>query len=273
MKEEKETTKAATTASENKSKNFEPKEIGMPDMKTVFAINAIYQRITRALNELKAKLETCIGREDPVSIDEFIDFLRSENKKRWIQEKYVSTHEIEIYPGRDIFREMDLNLVAGPNIEGVNTALTNFENEVRRLSEEKYYYPLQKLWVEESNEFNTVENGFFDDCTQYYSWKTANEKQNHVLEKVEKLCEALNDLAQLGILNHKKGYHVIDDISAFIEIHKYVDAGNIEHGAQAFTVDRRLFLRHGFGRFRGDLRISDQLSRDPQFREKNNLLK
>lgn len=228
---------------EKYSGEFEPKPIGNPDYRSFEKIVSTYDKLTKSANFLKKELEECLGKE--YNAEQFIEFINS-NPKGWISQEYIRNNNIQ-FPGMDTYKLIDLGVVNIDGLEKVLAALDDFKNKIaNRDSFDSFFYPISKLWVEQSREFSVIENDFYDEVLNACTRFTDSEEQNKVLEILERIRDGFNDLTRLGLLRPKHGPGELEFLPAWFEIDngfKSMDTTNIEEKQQPFTVCPVVFWR------------------------------
>ncbi len=232
------------------NEEFEPKPIGDSDYRRFNAINSSYEKLTKSANNLKTQLEECLCKK--YGVEQFIEFTKS-NAKGWVAREYIKNNNIE-FPGMDTLKLIDLGVVTIPGVEQLLVALEQFKNGVPKTgAEESFYYPLSQLWVEESNEFNVIENDFMQEALEACTRFTDSEDQNEILKILENICCGLNDLARFGVLRPKHGSTELEHLAAWIDVDngfKSMDTTDISEKEQPFTVCPIVFWRPRMSRYK-----------------------
>ncbi|MBN2640007.1 MAG: hypothetical protein JXR65_13075 [Bacteroidales bacterium] len=250
--------------------DFEPMPIGGPNQQDLSFILNVYEVIAKQTNALKHQLEECLGITTPYPVDSFIEFLHADPKV-WIYDEYIRITDMKpIRPGENLHVVLDGGSVPAPNIEMVLELKESLLRTFDRMKEVKFYYPLRKLWNEKQNEFDTVENSFFEDAINFFSWFTISPKQNEVLDKMKNVCEALNELVKLGVLRPKNGIYEFDVLAEMIEVNRFVDPKKNEY-AEAFTLPRHLFLKRRMNQFGGNTIIFHHTQEKRPYLKKANI--
>ena len=219
--------------------DFEPRQVGEENARQSQITQSIFESLILAADNMKPVLETCLKK--PVALDEYLDFLKSENPESWIYAKFIELHEItfnNLKPEKII----ELKLL---DIEGVSEVLSLFETfkaALKRVQDNGFFYPLSRLWNPEENGF--AQNAeFWQTCDNYFSRFTHTTEQNLILAIFENICEQLNELAKLNILRPENGPIELKFLPDFFEISK-------TKAPTQFVVDALLFSQHRLNPFR-----------------------
>lgn len=219
---------------------FVLKPIGETNYRKEIEITYEYQKLFAAAEQLKSKLEFCLKRDKYYSFTVFTDFLRSEPKK-WIYSKHIEYNNID-YPGMDVDKLIELNIVPIPGIEDVLQSRTRLDNHIKNIQSFHFSYPLKKLWDDKEQKFDPDMN-FWEQLDKHCTRFTKSEEQNMVLAKFEKLCEALNGLVDLDILRPKNG------IGQLIQLQNWIEIPN-RANKSGFSVKSILFWTPGIGKWK-----------------------
>jgi hypothetical protein len=219
--------------------DFEPRQVGEENARQSQMTQSIYESLILAANNMKPILESCLKK--PVALVEYLSFLKSEKPESWIYSKFIEFHEIK-FNNLKPEKIIELRLL---DIEGVETVLAAFEkfkSALKKVEENNFYYPLSLLWDNEENVF--LQNAdFWEFCDNYNSRFTHTGQQNQILDIFEKICEQLNELANLNILRPANGPVELQFLPDFFEISK-------TKVPTQFVVDAYLFSQHRLSRYR-----------------------
>jgi hypothetical protein len=120
--------------------DFEPRQVGEENTKQSQLTQRIFENLILAANHMKPVLETCLKKA--VDLDEYLDFLKSENPESWIYTKFIEAHEItfnNLKPEKII----ELRLL---DIEGVSEVLAAFEtfkSALKRVQDNGFYLSIE----------------------------------------------------------------------------------------------------------------------------------
>ncbi len=217
---------------ETKKEEFKPKQIGEENTWLVTQAIKDYSSLIERLTALKKELSNCL--ETDFDIDNFIDFLKHDPEK-WVYKKFISINDVN-FPGLSTEKIIELKMLDVKGVPALLAKYNDFKNVLDKVIESGFFYPLSKLYSEETKEFNLPVE-FHADCDAYFSKFTQTPEQNEILEKFERLCEVLNELDELNIIRSKNGPDEIKMLTDFIDISKNrVDA--------PFVVTADLFRQH-----------------------------
>lgn len=230
-------TQVATAATEQV---FEPKKIGDPDFARLNEISKFYERLFKSAEDLKQKLEKCLKRDEPFSFAEFLDFLKSDARK-WIYSKHIEYNDLN-YPGINLEKLIELEAITIDGIKEVLNSRDEFDENRNSIKQLRFNYPISKLWNEEEQRF--MENqDFWESNEKFCSRFTRSEDQNRILEKMENLRDALNDLASEGLLRFGNGITELD----FLKNWFLIPSRSSDYG---FSIDRLLFWKHRLNKYK-----------------------
>lgn len=207
----------------NEKTNFEPRVIGLPDTKKEQQIIALYSTICDNATVLVSNMQYYFD-SPHFEIKEFFDFLKSNDSKAWLYSKFIEYHGLT-FPGMDLEKVIKLELVSIPENYLQDTMRLRQEiiSSISKLSEVRFYFPIIKLFhdskdaecrdfeISHQYEGGLVSSPEFDSALHNHIRKFTNsEKENEVLNAVENIANAFNDLVQIGIIRNDKQRWEID---------------------------------------------------------------
>ena len=224
---------------------FVPQQIGEEKSFVATGIKSFYENLTAACTALKNELQTCL--ETKISIDEFLSFLKSK-PENWIYSKYIEINNVK-YNGLSNekiieLKMLDIDKVA---VDEVLQHYAAFQNVISKMGENKFYYPIRKLYDQEKEIF--YGNGeLWQKIDDSFTKFTATENQNEILSVFNRLCGILNELEELNILRAKNGPTEIETLSNYIKINKMAN--------MPFTVNPYLFSQNRLSRYKTKLTLT-----------------
>jgi len=226
------------------TKKFKPKVIGQPDHSARENLREQYENIVSVAIDLQASMGNFFAeysdRSISENIQEIMDFIKSENPKKWIIEKYAKAKGIKI-EGIKTEKLIENDMIDAPDTselikywEKLNQYLT-----ASILKKNKFFYPLEDLFVQDGAYFELSED--FDkklkDATEI---KTTSERENEILLSIEKIATGFNELKMHGLISSET--NLLNEASNKI-VHQglVIDKENKE-----FIPDPRIFIKRRF---------------------------
>jgi len=185
------------------NEKFIPKMIGSKDEKAYENIWGLYHAMTNYADCFVQDIRDVLN--DPKLSHENIFEILKKNKvdfEIYLKRGFVKGHEISI-PGLNTEKLINSDWLDLP--PQYQVALYSWEklNEIlNEIQKTQFVYPLSKLYYSVDDLYfltDDFENKLSDFTTRY----TTSEKQNEVVEVVEKFCDVINDLIRLKILKQQ----------------------------------------------------------------------
>lgn len=221
-------------------KEFTPEQIGKPDPRREKEITTAYRNMLDAALGLQLAIEFCLRKDEGFGIDFFFESLKEDTAK-FIRRKFVEINEISI-PGISIEKLKESDLLDIQELDHAIEERKKFDKAWQSVEATRFIYPLRKLYVNDEVGFDLTED-FHQQVQMKIGRFTQNEQQNLILEKMEKLCDILNELNELNILHPHKGPTEFEVIGDYIDI----DRTNAE---APFQVSDILFYKRRLRAFR-----------------------
>lgn len=232
----------------NNNSEFTPKVIGAPDAKKEKAIINVYSKICQYANATFLIFEYFM--EGEKNLPMFFEFLKAKDPKAFLYRRYIEINNIS-YPGLSTDKIIELDLLSA-NMEDIKDLMKHRIDLLAAISEAnetRFYFPLEKLFhqigevsdfgisFENPDLFKTPEfdKALFEHIRTY----TTSEKENHILQVVEKAVEGLNDLIELDIVRNDKQRWENDAIDVISAIEFTLNS------------ERPLSVAPNFSRFKG----------------------
>jgi hypothetical protein len=214
------------------NKEFTPRQIGRSNDKQRNEIATAYENLI----DCACGLQLAIGAslEDPTDHDvKFLLDAVSEDTTKFIKQVFVRVNEIRI-PGISTDKLMELDLLSIPELDEVVKARKKFDQALQRVKDTKFFYPLHKLYTGHQTGWDLTPE-FFEELDKFVRNFTTTEAQNEILQTIEKLVDALNDLSKRGILRPKYGSNELTNLFPLLTI----DLSTVE----SYSVNREVFTR------------------------------
>ncbi len=196
----------------NENKEFTPLAIGLPNMKREQAIVKVYTEICERADALLLLFQWFLSEESDLKL--FFDFLNSKNPREFLYLRFIEINKIT-FPGLSIEKIMQFDLVDVPkeDFEELLMQRKQLLESIKKTDEDRFYFPLKKLYYNDGNGIegfqisnqsgNNERAPEFDELlfNKVRVW-TISEKENQVLEVINKAINALNDLVQQDIIRN-----------------------------------------------------------------------
>lgn len=197
---------------------FTPMVIGSPDAKKEKEVINFYAELCEQASCLLYNLELYLECMDNLEISDLFGFINSQNPREFLYLKWMQIKNIEIPLGLSIDKAIELDLIDVPRDEFSNLLeqrkkLLEFLKKAKE--EIRFFYPLNKLFDNRTDfrgfSFSAIDqNGFeskeFDQALyNHVRTFTKSERENQVLEKIQKFVDILNELAEIGVVLPVKG--------------------------------------------------------------------
>lgn len=189
--------------------------IGQPDMNRVKRILAIYEKIAESSNQILWGLESFYKDGCPISIEDFLEILKTDKPEDLLRKRFVEMRAISI-PGLSTQKLVSSDLIDMPQnkIKDILLARTELYKLLSLLEKEDYCISLSEIYtnVEGSAVFSIYDKNEDQDLsvitTKLFEARiindlsvfTRSDQEKLVVEKLQNLCNAINDLVELDIL-------------------------------------------------------------------------
>lgn len=210
--------------------SFEPLPIGEPDEKRATVIKLAWEHLAESATTLKKEVEKIL--QTSLTIDEFLNFAKCNDPKKWILGKYITDHQIS-YPGLSMQKIIEANFI-DLDVSPVLPHFANFRANFEKVKETKFFVPLRECWYEDEQIFMAAD---WEQIDNFCSRFTSTPEQNEILKTIETLVQCLNTLAEKNILRPKNGPDELNFMSDFVKIGQY-------SRQPVFVVNNALFRTH-----------------------------
>ena len=190
------------------SEDFIPKMIGFQDLENQTKIKNLYSRLVSLASAFLFETQNLFKNDEitHVSIikmlnmneDELVLFLKRED---------IRVNKIS-YPGLNVEKLISQDLIDLPEYYDVITsAFENIKSLYEDIEKTKFNFPLNKLVAVEAFDLNEE---FHAELLEFTATFTESERQNEVLDAVQKFCDLMGEMKRLGMIASTKGaWHVI----------------------------------------------------------------
>ena len=180
------------------SENFVPKMIGKQDIEKYTEIKQLYSKLVSCATAFLYETQTLLADESLES--NFILQLLNKDKAsllHFLKLEYVKANKIE-YPGLSVEKLISLGLIDLPESYGIIVESWDAMNQlITKIETTKFCFSLSRLISEDGFDLN---DEFEQELVNLTARFTENEKQNEILEIVEKFCSVVNDLIELRLV-------------------------------------------------------------------------
>lgn len=180
---------------------IEQVKIGQPNQDRVKKIIDSYELIALFASGIKSCLDEIFGKAENDNLEIFFEFIKSKEPQKMLIKKYVEVKKIDV-PGLDTETLVHLNLIKVP--KEVLTELfeekSKFDTYMIQLENLQYSkVTLSEMFDSDSNIFMTSDD-FESKVNIDLSVFAESDLEKLVVEKLQNLCNAINDLVELDIL-------------------------------------------------------------------------
>jgi hypothetical protein len=184
------------------NENFVPIQIGESNTQRINKAFFAYTHVLQIAEKLWNQVSECLKLKEKLPVDKFFEFLKSDPEK-WIYQEHIQKNDIK-YPGLDTDRIIELRLLTIEGIEIPVETHAQLITGLQKIKESGFVFPLRKLYDLEKKEF-TLTDVFFEESEMKFSRHTQSKEQNVILSKFQRICDALNELSELGVLRPQHG--------------------------------------------------------------------
>ena len=189
---------------ENELNDFTPRMIGHQDVKKYQQVKTLYEELVNLATTFMWDTETIILIPE-LKLEMLFEILKKNKSDLtgFLKREYVKANKISI-PGINMEKLISADLVDLPSdYDLVILQWEKMNKIVDQIAATRFYFPLSSLVDPEKHQFELNEE-FEKALLNFTATFTENEKQNEILEIVEKFCEAVNDLIELKIVKGKR---------------------------------------------------------------------
>ena len=183
--------------------DFTPVQIGLQDIENQQKIERLYQQLTSCAAAFLYETQTLLHDED--LRPDFIIKILNMNRDQlilFLKREFIRRNNIN-YPGFNIEKLISQDLIDLPETYNDIIKVCESINEIiHSIEDTKFHFPLTRLAEENGFELNPE---FYAELLDFTATFTKSEKQNQVLDVVQRFCEVLNDMIDMKIISGAKG--------------------------------------------------------------------
>ncbi len=182
--------------------DFVPKMIGLQDVESHEKIKSLYNDLTNRASVFFWDSQDLF--KDPELKPDVVFQMLKKNEADlilFLKREFIRTNNIE-YPGLSVEKLISLDLISLP--EDYNRIVSNWKETNKVLdtiSKCRFEYSLSRLYDPERNGFYLDEE-FENELSELTSCYTTTEKQNEMLDVIERFCNVVNDMIELKIIRN-----------------------------------------------------------------------
>ncbi|MCF6356596.1 MAG: hypothetical protein L3J54_02215 [Draconibacterium sp.] len=230
---------------QNVESEFVPQPMGTPDLKRKKRIIEAYENVLISAMEYQIAITYCIKldyEDEKESYDLLIESLKSNNTRDFLTRKYIERENLS-FPGLSVDKLIENDLISTKEISNAVEMRQAFDIALEKAAATKFHYRIEDLNTD-GKEMWELTPDFLKKVNDFVTRFTKNEKQNIVLKKFNNLCDSLNELSKMKIINPKHGTHnVFSLIDDCLEISRFDEE-------TPFTVTDVLFYRRQLNKFK-----------------------
>lgn len=218
-------------------------QIGKPDLKLAKKITSDYAELTGSATAVKWLLNEVILNDGSIPLDLFFEFLKTKEPETFLKKKFVELRGVNI-PGISTEELIKSNLldIKKDRIELLMEVRNTFFEIVAKMEGSRYEkgrqyvtIPLRSFYIEENYDGFDIPKAFESDIIEKLTLHTENETEIQILEKLQALATAVNDLVELKLLAKDiRCFNIYPVIGSYFKFNKGVD--------RLVEVDPLLFL-------------------------------
>lgn len=179
---------------------FISKMIGVQDVENHKKIKTLYEELINRANGFVWDTQDLLNKPE-LKTEVFFELLKKNKPDLilYLKREYVKANNISI-PGINMEKLIGADLVDLP--KDYDSIVLNWKetNElVDKITATRFFFPLKNLVHPEKHQFELDEK-FEESLLNFTATFTENEKQNEVLEVVERFCDVVNDMIELQII-------------------------------------------------------------------------
>lgn len=181
---------------------FVPKMIGLQDVENHEKIKSLYEDLINRANTLWVTTQNLF--QDPELEPDILYEMLKKNEAElvlFLKHEFIRRNKIE-YPGLSVEKLISLDLISLP--KEYDTIVINWKamNEgIETVGKCKFEYPLRLLFDPNKCIFE-LDESFESDLSELTSCYTTTEKQNEVLDIIERFCNVVNDMIESKIIRN-----------------------------------------------------------------------
>lgn len=180
--------------------DFIPKMIGFQDVENHEKIKSLYDRLVNEANGFIWETQNLLI--DPELNSEILFEMLKKNKAElvlYLKRGYVKNNNISI-PGINMEKLISADLVDLPSDYDLIVSIWEKINEtINQIEETRFYFPLKRLFDPDKNIFD-LNSDFESELLGITANFTETEKQNEILDGVQRFCDIVNDFIQFQVV-------------------------------------------------------------------------
>ena len=188
------------------SEIFVPKQIGLQNTELREKIEFLYQSLVSDLDYLRANLTPLLNLG--LCNREMILTVIKKNKSdlnSFLKREFIRANNIS-YPGLNVEKLISQDLIELP-VE-YNEIIETHE-EIQKIlgdiEKTNFKFPLEKVFGSDTPDWWELSPDFHNELLKFTASFTESEKQNEVLEAIQKYCDLIIEMQNLGIISKSKG--------------------------------------------------------------------
>ncbi|MEI7523881.1 MAG: hypothetical protein WCJ95_06110 [Mariniphaga sp.] len=185
------------------TESFVPKMIGFQDIENKCKIDHMYTGLVSAASAFLWETQN-LFKDDEITHASIIKMLNMNKEELilFLKREFIRVNNIS-YPGLNVEKLISQDLIDLPdNYDVIISAFDYLNGLYKEIETTKFNFPLNKLIEKDGFDLNEE---FHAELLEFTATFTESEKQNQVLDVVQRFCDLMSEMKSLGIISSAKG--------------------------------------------------------------------